>query len=170
MMTPRRNSPYFLLSVLLASLLGCGGGERGEPAAPRSRAPAADTAASAGSDTIAADDGVVIRVGGIAVQVRIGETPEEKSQGLKFVEDLPEDQGMLFVFQHEEQLAFWMKDTPIALDIAFIDRRGRIVDIQRMEPLDEAVHMSRIPAMYALEMNAGWFQKNGVKVGDVVEF
>jgi hypothetical protein len=88
-----------------------------------------------------------------------------------FTESLPPDEGMLFVFEREQILSFWMKNTPLPLSVAFIDRKGRIVEIRRMEPLDEDTrHTSRRPAMYALEMNAGWFQEHQVKVGDSVEF
>jgi uncharacterized membrane protein (UPF0127 family) len=87
-----------------------------------------------------------------------------------YTESLPPDRGMLFVFQREDRLAFWMKNTPIPLDIAFIDAQGRILEIQEMKPLDTTVYHSRQPALYALEVNAGWFQKHGIKVGDKVQF
>jgi hypothetical protein len=64
-----------------------------------------------------------------------------------------------------------MKNTPIDLDVAFIDRRGRIVEIRRMEALDEeTIHQSRHPVLYALEVNAGWFRAHGITVGDEVRF
>ena len=86
-------------------------------------------------------------------------------------EELPENQGMLFVFESTRILSFWMRNTFIPLDIAFIDDAGKIVDIQRMEPLDESKsYTSAAPALYALEVNAGWFAKNTIKVGGMVSF
>mgnify|MGYP001586407314 FL=1 len=63
-----------------------------------------------------------------------------------------------------------MKNTYIPLSIAFISGEGKIVDIQDMEPLSEALHYPSALYHYALEVNQGWFQKYGIKVGDVVKF
>jgi len=113
----------------------------------------------------------VIRLDGVPLQVEIAQDEETRSQGLMYREELPEDQGMLFVFSEQRVLSFWMRNTFIPLDIAFIDSEGKIVDIQRMEPLDESkLYVSAAPAQYALEVNAGWFERHGVKVGSRVEF
>ena len=87
-----------------------------------------------------------------------------------FRESLAEDQGMLFAYPEERILGFWMKNTLIPLDIAYINREGRIVDIKQMEPQSTQTHNSAAPAMYALEMNQGWFEANGIRVGDLIEF
>lgn len=105
----------------------------------------------------------------VAVPVEIADTDEERQTGLMGRTALPEDAGMLFVFGAEQQLSFWMKDTLIPLSIAFIDSEGRIVDIQDMQPLDEAPHPSAAPAQYALEVNQGFFGARGIQVGDTVE-
>jgi uncharacterized membrane protein (UPF0127 family) len=78
---------------------------------------------------------------------------------------------MLFTFEEEQTLYFWMKNTLIPLSIAFIDSEGRIVDIQDMKPLDDDPphYVSAEPARYALEVNRGFFEERGVKVGDRVE-
>ena len=76
---------------------------------------------------------------------------------------------MLFVFDREEPLSFWMKNTRLPLSIAFIDKGGRIVDIQDMEPFSLESHTSTHPARYALEMNQGWFEREGIKVGHLVK-
>ena len=76
---------------------------------------------------------------------------------------------MLFVYDQEQVLSSWMKDTLIPLSIAYIDVQGRIVDIQDMHPLDETIHPSAEPAQYALEVNQGFFEGRGVMVGDMVE-
>lgn len=112
-----------------------------------------------------------IKVGGVEVWVEVAQTPETLEQGLMFREALPENQGMLFVYPYEQILSFWMRNTFMPLDIAFIDRNGVIVSIQQMEPLDEERrYLSPVPVQYALEMNRGWFERNGVRVRDRVEF
>ncbi len=105
----------------------------------------------------------------VAVPVEIADTDEERQTGLMGRTALAEDAGMLFVFDVEQQLSFWMKDTLIPLSIAFIDSEGRIVDIQNMQPLDETPHPSAAPAQYALEVNQGFFEARGIQVGDTVE-
>src|SRR5215213_3589027 len=105
----------------------------------------------------------------VPVHVEIADTPEERQTGLMGRSALAEEAGMLFVFEQEQILAFWMKDTLIPLSIAYIDAEGRIVDIQDMQPLDETDHLSAEPAQYALEVNQGFFEGRGVMVGDIVE-
>ncbi len=112
-----------------------------------------------------------ITIRGIPLYVEVVQTDEERMRGLMFREQLPEDQGMLFVFEFSRIQSFWMRNTFIPLDIAFIDSEGKIVDIQQMEPIDESKnYISAAPALYVLETNAGWFVRHGVKVGDMVKF
>ena len=105
----------------------------------------------------------------VEVPVEIPATDAERERGLMGRTALPEDAGMLFVFDQEQQLSFWMKDTLIPLSIAYIDGGGRIVDIQDMQPLDETPHPSAEPARYALEVNQGFFAARGIQVGDRAE-
>lgn len=105
----------------------------------------------------------------VPVRVEIADTPEERQTGLMGRTALAEDAGMLFVFDEEQPLSFWMRDTLIPLSIAYINAEGRIVDIQDMQPLDETPHPSAEPALYALEVNQGFFLERGVMVGDTVE-
>jgi len=100
------------------------------------------------------------------IRVEVAQSEDEKARGLMFRESLAKNEGMLFVYDREEILTFWMKNTPIPLSIAFIDRKGTIVDIQDMEPFNLRIHASAWPARYALEMNKGWFRRNGIGVGD----
>jgi uncharacterized membrane protein (UPF0127 family) len=109
-----------------------------------------------------------LTIKGRKIRVEVARTEDEKARGLMFRESLGKDDGMLFVYDREEFLTFWMKNTPIPLSIAFIDRRGKIVDIQDMEPFSLSTHASTLPAQYALEMNKGWFKRNGIGVGDLV--
>ena len=101
--------------------------------------------------------------------VEVPRTSEEFSRGLMFRESLPEDRGMLFVFGEDTQTGFWMKDTSIALSIAFIAEDGTILGIQDMEPLSTEVHQPPGPYRYALEVNQGWFRRHDFGPGDRVE-
>ena len=107
----------------------------------------------------------------VPVEVEVADTDAERQMGLMEGSVLPEDAGMLFVFEGEQTLSFWMRDTLIPLSIAYIDAEGRIVDIQDMQPLDDVPphYVSAEPAQYALEVNQGFFEERGVMVGDTVE-
>ncbi|HPS59065.1 MAG TPA: DUF192 domain-containing protein [Spirochaetota bacterium] len=109
--------------------------------------------------------------GKIPISIEIADTQPEKEKGLMFRSSLPYDRGMLFVFDSERSLSFWMKNTYIPLDIAYISSKGIINEIYRMEPLDYSiVYPSKKPAKYALEVNAGWFKKNGIEPGMKLDF
>ena len=82
---------------------------------------------------------------------------------------LQPDRGMLFVFDYPSPQGFWMKNTFIPLSIAFVAADGRIINVDEMQPHDERTHMSRAPALYAIEMRKGWFAERGIKSGDVVQ-
>jgi uncharacterized membrane protein (UPF0127 family) len=98
--------------------------------------------------------------------VEVANTQEKRSKGLMFRKHLPENTGMLFVFSYEDYRYFYMKNTLIPLDFAFFDSQMKIVSIKQMEPLDETTVPSDKKAMYALEMNKGFFEKEKINVGD----
>jgi uncharacterized protein len=100
--------------------------------------------------------------------VRTACQQDELSHGLKNIKKMDYDVGMLFVFGYEKELSFWMKDTYIPLDIAFLNDKLQIVDIKTMKPLDETEVKSSQPASYALEVNKGYFKKYDIKVGDTI--
>lgn len=113
----------------------------------------------------------LIVVGGKEIRVDLALTPAQMARGLQHRRHLPPDEGMLFVYSHPVQHDFWMKDTCLPLSIAFINEDGQIIDIQKMEP-DNGSRLYHCPLPYrsALEMNQGWFEKNGIQVGDAVIF
>ena len=111
----------------------------------------------------------LLTIKGKKIRVEVVRTEQEKARGLMFRDKLGVDEGMLFVYEEEEFLTFWMKNTPLPLSIAFIDRKGKIVDLQDMEPFSLRTHTSARPARYALEMNRNWFQRNGIQAGDLVK-
>ena len=81
---------------------------------------------------------------------------------------IPDGTGMIFVFEQDQFLSFWMKNTPHPLSIAYIDSTGKIRDIFDMKPFSLASIISTSSVRYALEVPQGWFDKNGIKKGDYV--
>ena len=109
-------------------------------------------------------DGEVIAV----VKAEIARTKEEQQKGLMFREELPDGEGMLFIYENDQVLSFWMKNTYIPLSIAYITYNGVITDIKDMFPHDERSVVSSRSVRYALEVPQGWFSRAGVKTGDIV--
>lgn len=102
----------------------------------------------------------------VRLDVEIAATESSRQKGLMYRMSLPANSGMLFVFEKDKRLSFWMKNTYIPLDIAFIDANGVITDILQMQPLDTSVfYNSSAEVRYALEVNQWWFQKHGIKPG-----
>lgn len=110
----------------------------------------------------------VVCVGPHAVIVEIAATESERSRGLAGRDSLPENRGMLFVFDEAGEHLFWMADTTIPLSIAFLDPEGIVLNMEEMEPLSLETAGPDAPALYALEVNRGWFAERGVAVGDTV--
>jgi uncharacterized membrane protein (UPF0127 family) len=102
----------------------------------------------------------------IRVNVELARTDAERSQGLMHRKQLTDREGMLFIFERDEVLSFWMKNTLIPLSIAFISADGRIIDIKDMKPLDLSPVKSSRSVRYALEVPQGWFAREGIKTGD----
>lgn len=110
-----------------------------------------------------------IYVGEHQIRVEIARTNQQRKEGLKKRDTLPEDQGMLFIFDQPARLSFWMKETYIPLDLAYINENFRIVGIHPMIPRDTTPVYSSKEAQYALEMNRGWFREHNVEKGDRVD-
>jgi hypothetical protein len=101
--------------------------------------------------------------------VAIADEDDERRQGLMHIKSLPKGSGMLFVFGKETEANFWMKNTYLSLDILFIDRNFRIVQIEKnKQPLDLTPIVSQKPVSYALEIAGGQAEKRGLSVGDKV--
>ena len=106
----------------------------------------------------------MIRIGNKEYNVKEVTTPEDKAKGLQGVESLPENEGMLFIFDPPEDVKFWMKDTLIPLDIIFINEDQEVVKVHQGIPNDET--LIEVPNIaYVLEVNAN----SGIKVGDELE-
>jgi uncharacterized protein len=106
------------------------------------------------------------RTGFVKLTAELADTESKKERGLMFRQSLPENSGMLFIFDPPAQAVFWMKNTRIPLSIAFIDNQGRILEIRSMKPFDETLIWSVSNAVaYALEVNEGWFDRHGIQMG-----
>jgi uncharacterized membrane protein (UPF0127 family) len=143
--------------LLMGVLSACGGGE-GAPGADLSGFPTAR-----------------ILVQGVEFEVWVATTFAQYSQGLmnateEQLEPLPDGtpRGMLFVFASEAVRSFWMRDTYVALDLAYATADGTIVEIHELVPLDETPVTSGEPVQYALEALAGTFAAEGIAVGSVI--
>jgi uncharacterized membrane protein (UPF0127 family) len=110
-----------------------------------------------------------LKIKGHLVRVEVANTEDARRIGLMFRDALGENQGMLFVYETEGKHAMWMKNTLIPLSVAFIDRSGRIINIEDMQPQTEEAHGARASAAFSLETNQGWFKKRGIKAGDRVQ-
>jgi uncharacterized membrane protein (UPF0127 family) len=104
----------------------------------------------------------------VLITVEIARTAEEQSKGLMHRKKLPDGEGMIFVYDRDQQLSFWMKNTVIPLSIAFIASDGRIIEIRDMQPLDLSSIKSSRSVRYALETPQGWFTRAGIQSGDIV--
>lgn len=114
-----------------------------------------------------------IQIGSKKISVEIAKTRAQLEHGLMFREKMPVNHGMLFIFAEEQPLNFWMKNTYIDLSIAYIGKNKKIIDIIDMKATSAVdtkfdSYPSSKPAMYALEMNQGWFAKNRIKIGDLL--
>lgn len=107
-------------------------------------------------------------VAGKSVVAELAVTTDQRARGLMHREHMGANDGMLFVYPESAPRSFWMKNTKIPLSIAFIDPKGKIVRIAKMQPLMQSSTKSLYPAKFALEMNQGWFENNGVTVGGMV--
>ncbi|AEJ61255.1 protein of unknown function DUF192 [Spirochaeta thermophila DSM 6578] len=127
------------LVLALSVLFGCGGGEMAH-----------------------------IRIDGISLKVEVADTPAERERGLMGRMTLAPYDGMLFVFPRAYRAAFWMKDTPLPLSVAFIDEAGVIREIHHLVPFSTVPVQASVPVRYALEVEEGFFDMHGIRAGDVV--
>jgi uncharacterized membrane protein (UPF0127 family) len=123
------------------------------------------------TDTLTAKGPYVI-IAGVRLSVEVADTPAERGRGLSGREMLPENSGMLFVFDTPRRYGFWMYGMKFPLDIIWIDERLRVVYfVENAQPCVNICETYEPPAdaLYVLEVNAGFVKKYGMKIGDVVE-
>lgn len=137
--------------------------------------PAALPAGCTGADepqlvaATAAPRTATLQVEGRPITVELALTEDQRHRGLQFRTHLAPDAGMLFIFPQARPQRFWMKDTFIPLDIAFLDDDGTVQNVQRGEPgVEQPGYTSLRAARFVLEMEAGWCAANGLAPGDKV--
>ncbi|WP_309889189.1 DUF192 domain-containing protein [Archangium sp.] len=168
----RGRGPSALGAVLL--LASCQAVEaRGRPTPPAARRKVMDVSSRDAMGPSLPRGRVVLKdaQGGVhRVEVEVAATPESRARGLMWREELPDGQGMLFVFAEEEVQSFWMRNTLIPLDMLFIDSEGRIVGIvERAQPRTLTGRSVGVPGRYVLEVPGGWCQSKGIVTGDTVQ-
>lgn len=99
------------------------------------------------------------------ITAQVALTPQQRQIGLMHRKDMPQAEGMLFVFDEPSVQCFWMKNTLLPLTAAFVADDGTIVNLVDMKPQTTDSHCSTKPVRYVLEMNQGWFAKKGIKAG-----
>jgi uncharacterized membrane protein (UPF0127 family) len=150
-----------LLLVFLSVLPGCGSNEQ-----PQQRE-TGRTLTYTGSVTFLTSDKDEITT----IEVAIAETPEQRSLGLMDVRNMPANKGMLFIFEHEEPLSFWMANTPLPLDLIFVNRSMQIVRIHHnAQPYSERQFPSGEPAIYVVEVNAGFCLDHDITEGQFIRY
>ncbi len=159
----RSSVPVLALAIFVAACAGEPEDGSAAPSANRTVAEASDPAPASAPAPRRGTAWVIF--GADTVTAEVADTPEARERGLMHRTDLGENEGMLFVFSDTRIRSFWMRNTYIPLDIAFLDRDLVIVDIRQMEPEDETLVDSARPAMFALEVHQGWFARRGIEVG-----
>jgi len=99
------------------------------------------------------------------IDAQVAQTPTQRQIGLMFRREMPQHEGMLFVFEQPAPQCFWMKNTILPLTAAFVADDGTIVNLADMKPQTEDSHCSAKPVRFVLEMNQGWFAKKNLKAG-----
>ena len=150
-----------LMTVAAACGAGGGGGS-GEGA----EAAGGEAAVAPGQEAVKPAPGMAWVVFGTdTVLAEVASLPGQRERGLMNRDSVPGGTGMFFVFPTTEERSFWMRDTYVALDLAFFDEAYTIVTIKQMEPLDETLTDSDAPTAFALEVRRGWFAEHGIEVG-----
>ncbi|HWT71948.1 MAG TPA: DUF192 domain-containing protein [Oxalicibacterium sp.] len=112
---------------------------------------------------------IPLNTGLYVIQAEVAATEAEREQGLMFRKSMGTNEGMVFLFGAPAKVCMWMKNTLLPLSVAFIDGDGKIINIEDMQPQTLASHCSSKPAVYALEMNLGWFKRKNITPGSTIE-
>lgn len=103
------------------------------------------------------------------IDAQVALSPEQRQIGLMFRKEMPQHEGMIFVFEQLTEQCFWMRNTILPLTAAFVADDGTIVNLADMKPQTTDAHCSEKPVRYVLEMNKGWFVKKGIKAGSKLQ-
>jgi uncharacterized membrane protein (UPF0127 family) len=102
----------------------------------------------------------------VTIMAEIARTDDQRQRGLMFRKEVKDGEGMFFIFEQDQILSFWMKDTVVPLSIAYISRDGVILEIRDLEPGNLRPVVSSRSCRYALEVPRGWFDRAGLGPGD----
>ena len=112
---------------------------------------------------------VKLSAGMYQIDAQVAGSPAQRETGLMYRKDMPQHEGMIFVFEQPSQQCFWMKNTVLPLTAAFVADDGTIVNLEDMKPQTLDAHCSAKPVRYVLEMNRGWFAKKNIKAGSKLQ-
>ncbi|WP_173931806.1 DUF192 domain-containing protein [Chelativorans sp. Marseille-P2723] len=104
--------------------------------------------------------------GAASFSIEVADDPEKSARGLMFRREMADDRGMLFVFSDSRRRGFWMRNTPLALDLLFIGEDGRVRAIEHGVPFSTDTISPPVSAQFVLELKAGTAQKTGIDIGD----
>lgn len=162
MLTCHESNPTLFRHIAVATLIGLIGCVILTGCNPEKETPSGEQA-SAGTY-------FPIGLGESTLQLQLALAPAEHQKGLMFREELPKDHGMLFLFERPKQQGFWMKNTSLPLDIGYFDASGRLLEIHKLFPYDETGVASRSEQiLIAIETNRGWYAKNGISPGALLD-
>ena len=99
------------------------------------------------------------------IQAQVAQDFEQRQIGLMWRKEMPQNEGMLFVFEQAAVQCFWMRNTLLPLTAAFVADDGTIVNLADMKPQSDESHCSKKPVRFVLEMNQGWFAKRNIQAG-----
>ena len=108
---------------------------------------------------------VKLSAGMYQIDAQVAQTPEQRLIGLMYRKEMPQTEGMIFVFEQPATQCFWMRNTLLPLTAAFVADDGRIVNLADMKPQTDDSHCSEEPVRFVLEMNQGWFARKNIKKG-----
>ncbi|NBV22745.1 MAG: DUF192 domain-containing protein [Proteobacteria bacterium] len=149
-----------LLACLCALLAGCP-----QPSAPKSSAAASADPTESGQPQPKLPT-IKLWLGAHEVPAEIARSPIEHQVGMMWRTNMAEMEGMIFIFQSADRRSFWMRNTLVPLDIAYIAADGTLLDVHAAQPRDETpVPSDSDRVQFVLEMRQGWFQRNNVKPG-----
>ena len=144
-----------LALYLCAAAIGCGKSDGGE---------------TSSQEAATVDDWLPIQLKDKAISIQIAYKQHELNKGLMYRTSMGEHQGMLFFYGPPKQMSFYMRNTKIPLDIGYFTSDGVLREVYPMYPMDErSVKSRRSDILMALEMNQGWYAKNGIKPGDAID-
>ncbi len=153
MVKPRIGSPRFFIFILFFTLQAC-----------------SPVSLKEDSDSWRADSYFDLMLQGKAIEVQLAVEPVEQQRGLMFRKKLGENKGMIFIYARPQQMRFWMRNTPLPLDIGYFSPDGILQEFYPLYPYDETPVVSREDnVQFALEMSQGWFQNNGINSGAVLD-